>query len=256
MGTPERLEEVITDFKSGKISRSNYEVPQKAIFLDRDGVLNKERSFISKPEQLELYEFTAEALRKINKSEYKAIVISNQSVIARNLCTIDELETIHKKLETDLGKDKSYLDGLYYCPHHPDKGYPEENPEYKIDCTCRKPKTGLFKKAAEDFNISLSDSYMIGDSERDILAGKNAECMTVGVMTGYGVKKTNVVPDFFFKDLLNTVEFIINNPYKPYYEIILKQFLHYSKNEPFVISIAGDSKSGKRNFPPGLANLG
>ena len=160
MGTPERWEEVNEDYKSGKIFQFNYENPQKAIFLDRDGVLNVEKSFISNPEDLELYESTPQALGLINESDYLSIVVTNQSVIARNLCTLEELDTIHKKLETDLGRHQARLDAIYFCPHHPDKGYPEERKEYKIDCDCRKPKPGMFFQAAKDFHIDLSESWM------------------------------------------------------------------------------------------------
>ncbi len=115
-------------------------------------------------------------------------------------------------METTLGQNKAWLDGIYYCPHHPDKGFPEENPKYKIDCDCRKPRTGMFRKAAEDFNISTGDSFMIGDSERDIQAGINAGCVTLGVRTGYGIKKTRVLPDYMFNNLAEAVDFIVDDP--------------------------------------------
>lgn len=247
MGTPDRWEEVNRDYKSGKIFQYNFENPQKAVFLDRDGVLNVEKSFISKPEELELYDVSGEAVRKINESSYLAIVVTNQSVIARNLCTLDELDNIHKKLDTDLGKQNAYLDRLYFCPHHPDKGYPEERTEYKIDCDCRKPKPGMFFTAAEDFNIDLSESWMVGDSERDIQAGINAGCATIGVMTGFGISQTTIKPDFFFTDLLEATGFIINDPYASDYEII-SQRLQSLEKRPVIISVAGNSRSGKSNF--------
>lgn len=244
MGTPSRWEEVENDYQSGKINRSSYSYPQKAIFLDRDGVINEEQSYIHRPEDMKLYPFTAEAVGKINKSEFLSVVVTNQSVIARNLCTIEELENIHNKMETDLGNKNAYLDAIYYCPHHPDKGYPEENPEFKIDCNCRKPKTGMFEDAARDFHIDLKQSYMIGDSERDVLAGKNAGCTTVGVMTGYGMRKTGVRPDFFFKNLLEAVEFILEEPYNDLFRQIAGDFKTKSR-KPFVISIAGNARNGK-----------
>ncbi len=241
MGTPERLEEVNKDYRSGKIARSSYAVKQKAIFLDRDGVLNEEISFISKPEDMRLYNFTPSAVRKINHSEYKAIVVTNQSVIARNLCTLAELKAIHNKLETDLGKERAKLDAIYFCPHHPDKGFPEERAEYKIDCQCRKPKPGMFLEAARDFNLDLSTSFMIGDNERDVEAGINAGCVTVGVMTGYGMRKTNHEADFFFTNLLEAVSFIIDDPYLPVFEK-----MNIPRNEvPFIVLIGGKARSGK-----------
>ena len=143
MGTPERLKKVTEDFLSGKIKRKSYAQKQKAVFLDRDGVINKFVGLLYKPEQLELYPFVTEAIKILNNSDFLTIVVTNQPVVARNLCTIEELEFIHKKMETILGNEGAKLDAIYYCPHHPDKGYPEENPEYKIDCECRKPKPGM-----------------------------------------------------------------------------------------------------------------
>lgn len=110
----------------------------------------------------------------VNKSGYLAIVITNQPVIARGDCTFEELALIHAKMETELGKEGAFIDGLYFCPHHTDKGFPSERPEYK--CDCRKPKAGLFLQTAKDFNIDLSQSFMIGDSENDVKAGENAGC--------------------------------------------------------------------------------
>jgi D,D-heptose 1,7-bisphosphate phosphatase len=241
MGTPERLKEVENDFRSGKIMRSNYEYKQKAIFLDRDGVINEEISFISKPEEFRLYNYTPSSIRKINTSGYKAIVVTNQSVIARNLCTFEELRNIHNKMETELGSHRAKIDALYFCPHHPDKGFPEERTEYKIDCMCRKPKPGMFFEAANDHNIDLSQSFMIGDSERDIEAGVNAGCLTVGLMSGYGTKKTAHMPDFFFADLEEAVDFIVDEPYRHVYNELLTLKL----TSPAVILIGGNARSGK-----------
>ena len=175
MGTPDRYEAVCKDVENGKVARLNKKNPRPAIFLDRDGTINEEVNLLNKPEQLKLIEGAAEAIRLINQSDYLAIIVTNQPVIARNLCSIEELEYIHASLETLLGKERAYVNAIYYCPHHPDKGYPEERPEYKIDCECRKPKTGMFLQAAKDWNIDLSNSYMIGDSDRDLQAGLNAK---------------------------------------------------------------------------------
>jgi D,D-heptose 1,7-bisphosphate phosphatase len=241
IGTPERIAEVEHDWQSGKINRSSYEFKQKAIFLDRDGVINEEISFISKPEELILYDFTAAALRKINGSDYKAIVVTNQSVIARNLCTLEELKNIHNKMETDLGKEKARLDAIYYCPHHPDKGYAGERSEYKVDCSCRKPKPGMLLDAAADFNLDLSTSFIIGDNDRDVLAGRSAHCTTVGVMTGFGLKRSAVRPDFFFENLAEAVDYIIKEPHREIFEKIKAR----STMSPTVITIGGNARSGK-----------
>lgn len=179
MGTPERYRQVEQDLLKGRVRARNLDRKQKCIFLDRDGTLNVYKGFLTDIEELELIPGTAEALKCINSSEYLAIVITNQPVIARGECSVQELEEIHNKLETLLGKEGAYIDALYYCPHHPDKGFEGERPEYKIECGCRKPKPGMLLKAAEDYNIDLSQSIMIGDGKNDMEAGKTAGCQTI-----------------------------------------------------------------------------
>jgi D,D-heptose 1,7-bisphosphate phosphatase len=245
MGTPERLHKVQKDWETGRIMRANYEYSQKAIFLDRDGVMNVEQSYISTPEELELFDYTAQAVKKINHSDFLSVVVTNQSAVARNLCTEDDVRLIHKKMETLLGKQGAWLDAIYYCPHHPDKGFPEENPEYKIDCECRKPKIGLFRRAIEKFNISAGDSYMIGDSERDIKAGFRAGCTTIGVRTGYGLRKTRILPDYTFNNLSEAVDFIVDDPLRPVFENFYKSFQDYHGSTPWIILIGGNARTGK-----------
>lgn len=179
MGTPERFHQVEEDFKKGTVQAKNLKNKQKSIFLDRDGTINKYVGFLRKEEELELLPGVAEAVKRINQSGYLAIVVTNQPVIARGEVTFEGLQTIHNKMETLLGKEGAYLDGIYFCPHHPHKGYEGEVPELKIDCDCRKPKPGMLMKAADDFNIDLSQSYMVGDGENDIKAGMAAGCKTV-----------------------------------------------------------------------------
>ena len=179
MGTPERFHQVEEDFKKGVVQAKNLKNEQKAIFLDRDGTINKYVGFLRKEEEFDLLPGVAEAVKKINQSGYLAIVVTNQPVIARGEVTFEGLETIHNKMETLLGKEGAYLDAIYFCPHHPHSGYEGEVKELKIDCDCRKPKPGMLLKAAEDLNIDLSQSYMVGDGENDIKAGKAAGCKTV-----------------------------------------------------------------------------
>lgn len=176
MGTPDRYYEVEKDLQTGKVKARNLKNKQKAIFLDRDGTINKYVGFLTNPEQFELLPGVAEAIKMINKSGYLAIVVTNQPVIARGDCTWEELQLIHEKMETELGKEGAFLDAIYVCPHHKDKGFERERAEYKFECNCRKPRPGLLLKAAEDFNIDLSQSVMIGDSESDLKAGESAGC--------------------------------------------------------------------------------
>ncbi len=194
MGTPERFEQVSKDFQAGVVQAKNLSKPQRAIFLDRDGTINKHIGFLRSPSELVLEDGAAEAIKLINSSGYLAIVITNQPVIARGEVTVEGLEIIHNKLETELGKAGAYIDGLYYCPHHPDKGFEGEVPELKFDCDCRKPKPGLILRAAEDFNIRIDDSWMIGDDGRDIGCGKNAGCKTALIGTDESLK-ADVISD-------------------------------------------------------------
>lgn len=205
MGTPDRYESVCNDFKSGIVAAKSLNVKQRAIFLDRDGTINKYKGFITDIDDFELEDGAAQAIKKINSSGYIAVVITNQPVIARGEVTLEELDEMHCKMETLLGNEGAYLDGIYFCPHHPDKGFTGERPEYKIVCSCRKPKAGMIFEAAEKFNIDLSQSYMIGDGENDIKCGKNAGCKTayIGEDNPYGA-------DFNARSLYDCVTRILN----------------------------------------------
>lgn len=178
MGTPDRYYSVIQDIQTGKVNSRNLLNKQKAIFLDRDGTINRYVGFLTDIDEFSLLDGVVEAVKKINDSGYLAIVVSNQPVIARGEVSLEELDEIHNKMETLLGNGGAYLDGVYFCPHHPHKGYAGERVEYKIDCDCRKPKAGMLFKAAEEFNIDLSESWMIGDSESDVVCGRNGGCRT------------------------------------------------------------------------------
>ena len=181
MGTPERYEGVCRDYAAGLVRARNLRNKQRAIFLDRDGTINRYVGFLRDVGQFELLPGAAEAIRRINASGYLAIVVTNQPVIARGEVTREQLREIHDKMETLLGREGAYVDAIYYCPHHPHRGYPGEVAELKIDCDCRKPKPGLLLQAAEDYNIDLTKSWMIGDSENDVQAGWAAGCRTMRI---------------------------------------------------------------------------
>jgi D,D-heptose 1,7-bisphosphate phosphatase len=208
IGTVDRLKEVNSDYSSGKIAALNIERPRRCVFLDRDGVINKKIDHLHRLEDFELLENSASGIRKLNESGYLSIVITNQPAVARGLCTVEQVEEINKKMETLLGQKHAKLDGIYYCPHHPDKGYPEENPQYKIVCNCRKPKTGMIGQAWKEYNIDLKDSFLIGDSYIDIICGKNAGLKTIGVRTGDGCKDCGSEADYYFDDLDKAASFI------------------------------------------------
>lgn len=190
MGTPERYEAVCRDFDAGKVQARNLSRKQKAVFLDRDGTLNRYVGFLRTPEELELLPGVAEAVKAINASGYLAVLVTNQPVIARGEVTYDGLREIHNKLETLLGAEGAFLDAIYFCPHHPHKGYEGEIPELKFDCSCRKPKPGMLLQASEELNIDLQASWMVGDSENDILAGNAAGCRTCLVGGGAACGQT------------------------------------------------------------------
>lgn len=206
MGTPDRYESVCRDTENGLVGRRNLKNKQKAIFLDRDGTINEFVGFLRNTDDFRLLDGVGEAVRKINDSEYLAIVITNQPVIARGEVTVSGLREIHNKMETLLGAEGAYINALYYCPHHPDSGFEGEVKELKINCDCRKPKPGLILRAAEHFNIDLSESWMIGDSDTDVLCGKNAGCKTARI-------GADATADIQGKNLLDCVNKIFNREF-------------------------------------------
>lgn len=181
IGTPERYDEVVRDWQLGRVERLHRSRPRPAIFLDRDGVLTREVHHLHHPEQLDLMPGVAEAVRIINESDFLAILVTNQSVVARGLCSETELRVIHHKLETLLGYERAWLDAIYYCPHHPEHEFNRVK-----TCRCRKPETGLIEMACRDFNIDFSNSFIIGDSTSDVETARQAGITPVLVRTGYG----------------------------------------------------------------------
>ena len=173
IGTKERILKANNDFKKGKILSRNYKYKQRAIFFDRDGVINDEIDGVYEISKFKLREEAAEILRRVNLSNFLAICVTNQPGIAKGFMKIEDLLQIHNKMEWLLANaNGSFFDDIYFCPHHPEKGFPGEIKKYKIDCECRKPKPGMLLEAAENHNIDLSSSYLIGDNLRDIQAGQ------------------------------------------------------------------------------------
>lgn len=209
MGTPDRYYAVENDFVNGIVERKNLKNKQTAVFLDRDGTINKYQGFIKNIDDFELIPGVASAIKKLNKNGYLSVVVTNQPVIARGDISVDGLNEIHNKMETLLGNEGAYLDAIYYCPHHPDKGFEGEVLELKFDCDCRKPKPGMLLKAANDYNIDLEKSYMIGDSQNDILAGMNAGCKTILISDN----NEDFGQDYTVSNLLEAVSIIEENKY-------------------------------------------
>lgn len=210
-GTPERFREVSLDQANGLWSQKNLEKKQKCIFLDRDGTLNVYKGLISDIREFELEKDAAEAVRLINRSGYLAIAVTDQAVVAGGMCSLSDVERIHRKMQTLLGEKGAYLDDIVFCTYHPGKGFTEENPAYKISCDCRKPHIGMIRQMAEKYHIDLHESYMIGGSTTDIQTGIRSGTKTVLVSTGEaGLDgKYAVKADYKADNVLDAVKFIL-----------------------------------------------
>ncbi|MBU0761628.1 MAG: HAD family hydrolase [Candidatus Altiarchaeota archaeon] len=179
---------------------------KKAVFLDRDGVINENLKDIVEPSQFHLLHGVSEAIKKLNESNYLVVIITNQPVIAKGFCTFEDMDAIHQKMKNELAKEGAKIDAIYVCPHHPEKGFKGEVPELKIDCDCRKPKPGLILQAITDYSIDVENSWIVGDSETDITAGKTTGLKTI-LISGKLESAGNA--DYTFKDLKTAVEHII-----------------------------------------------
>ena len=213
MGTLDRLDRVAKDLGDGFVESRRLNNPQRAIFFDRDGTLNKYVGLLSKPDDLELLPGAAEAVRLGNEKGYLCFVVTNQPVVARGLCTFEEEDEINGKLETLLGAEGAFLDDFRYCPHHPNGGYPGEIASLKIDCGCRKPKTGMLDELAKKYNIDLSRSWLIGDTSSDIQTAKNAGMRSVLVSCGMPEpqRKYQATPEGAASDALEAVRFVLSS---------------------------------------------
>lgn len=210
-GTVDRLHTVEQEVRSGYTEARNLRNEQKCIFLDRDGTVNVKNGLIDTEDKLFLEACATEAIRKINRSGYLAILVTNQPVVAKGMCTMEEVRNIHRKLTTLLGEGGAFLDDIAFCPHHPDKGFPGERPEYKFDCDCRKPHIGLLTRFVERYHINLSKSWMVGDTTRDMLTGNNAGTHTALVQTGDAGRdgKYQAEVELTGEDLLKVVDAIL-----------------------------------------------
>lgn len=211
IGTPARLDAAERHLQCGLVRRARRDSPQRAVFIDRDGTLNKLNGHISQVEDLELVPGASAAVKRLNEAEFRVVVVTNQPVIARGECDEQGMAAIHAKLETALGVDGAYLDATYYCPHHPDSGFPGEVRELKRTCACRKPGTGMIEDAARALNIDLARSWMIGDSTADIAMAERAGLRSVLVATGEGGRdgKWQAEPLMRASNLLEAVDQIL-----------------------------------------------
>lgn len=173
----------------------------KAVFLDRDGVINEEVDHLIDVDDIRILPDVPEAIRRLNEKGFKTVIITNQAAVARGMITEAEMREINERIIALLEVEGAKIDATYYCPHHPDFTGP---------CECRKPKPGMVQKAAADLDIDLKASFLIGDAKRDIDAGKAAGCRTILVLTGYGKRDVNVAePDYVKGDLAEAVKLIV-----------------------------------------------
>lgn len=211
MGTPERLDKVARDIVAGLPERLSDRQLRSAVFIDRDGTINREVSHLHTPAQLELLDGAGEAIRKLNRSGTLAICVTNQPVLARGEVDEPGMRAIHARLDQLLGNQHAYLDAIYLCPHHPDKGFAGEVPALKIPCHCRKPETGLIDQAVRDLRVSRRDAWMVGDTSSDIRAGRSAGLRTILLRTGYAGSdgKFPDLPDYVMPDLAAAVDWVL-----------------------------------------------
>ena len=183
----------------------------RAVFLDRDGTINEDVGYPNRFEQINIFPYSFEAVRKINEVGLKAVITTNQSGIGRGYLTEKDLHEIHQEIKRKFSKCNAFFDGIYYCPHYP----LSKNPHYKKNCFCSKPNPGMAHQAALDLNLELKDSYMVGDKVEDIIFGFNFEAVPILVLTGYGIKsqmklkEMGIQPAFIAQTLLESVHWIL-----------------------------------------------
>ena len=235
IGTPDRLDRACAALSAGKVAKASLRVPQTAVFLDRDGTLNRANGHISDPAHLDMFDFAGEAVKLLNSANLRAVLITNQPVVARGETDFEGLAQIHAKLETLLGRDGAMLDRIYVCPHHTDRGFAGEVPELKFDCDCRKPKSGMLLAASRDMNIDLAASWMIGDSTADVRAGAAAGVTTIRVATGEPARAGDPAADFEFASVLEAVQFI-TGPYAVFAGFLDARLATATADAPIIVA--------------------
>jgi histidinol-phosphate phosphatase family protein len=212
MGTPQRLRKVEADWAAGRISLQAQTVPSPAVFLDRDGTLNVDKGVRSAAD-VELFAGVGGALASLRAAGYRLVVLTNQPMIARGEGSAEDLARIHRRLEWELGKEGAFLDGIFVCPHHPERGHAGERAELKLECACRKPATGLADRACAELNLDMGRSWMVGDQTRDIEMARRAGLRSVLLRTGVGGGdgKFAAVPDFIADDLAAAAQVILRH---------------------------------------------
>lgn len=186
MGTPARVARGEADLASGRVARLSRRAAKPAVFLDRDGVLNHEINGVHRPEDLALIDGAGAAVRRLNQAGIPAICVTNQPDVAKGILSPAALKQVFAALDTKLAQHGAYLDDIYFCPHHPERGWAGEVTSLKVVCDCRKPKPGLLLRAALDHHLDLGRSWMVGDRYVDVVAAQAAGAKAMLVRTGYG----------------------------------------------------------------------
>ena len=212
MGTPERLAKVERDLESGIVDRRLAMNPMPAILLDRDGTMNVEVGRITQPSDLVLVTGIGDAVNRAHAAGYLVGVVTNQPIIARGDVTMADLDAIHGRMEMLLAESRAFVDGIYVCPHHPDKGFPGEIAHLKGPCKCRKPATGLVDQAVAELGLDRSLSWLIGDTTTDVQCAIAAGLFPVLVDTGHGGRDARFSADaaLRFTDAPAAIDFIVN----------------------------------------------
>jgi D,D-heptose 1,7-bisphosphate phosphatase len=253
-GTPSRLAKVISDLTSGRVARRSLKVLAPAVFIDRDGTINQDPGHISSPDAFKLLPGSGGAIRRLNDSDYLAVVVTNQPVVARGEASEEALRDIHNRMEALLGKASGYLDGIYYCPHHPDSGFPGERPELKGECDCRKPKIGLIEQARTELEISLNQSWFVGDSTVELETARRAGLRSILVRTGQAGRdgKFPQRPDFECRDLAEAASLILD----VWPQLAAQAAELMTKVVPgSCVLIGGLARSGKSSLASALAHI-
>ena len=184
---------------------------KSAVFLDRDGTINKDVGYPNSYGMIEIFSFSFEAVKRINSAGLLAVIVTNQSGVGRGFIEEKNLHDLHRKLVLDFARKNAHFDGIYYCPHY----VQSESQEYRKDCACRKPNIGMAQQAAQDLDIDTSNSFMIGDKVEDILFGINIKAAPILVLTGFGPKSLpelrakGIKPAYVAQDLRDAVDWII-----------------------------------------------
>lgn len=246
MGTPERLDKVERDVVEGLPDSLSARVRRAAVFLDRDGTLIEEVDHLTHPDQVRLLPGVAMAVQRLNRAGRLSVVVTNQPVVARGEVTREGMEIIHGRMESCLGQAGAYIDRLYYCPHHPDRGFQGEVLELKRVCDCRKPAPGMLDLACRELDVSRADSWMVGDSAVDIEAGRRADVRTILLRTGHagGGDRFLLRPDYVMPNLSAAVDWILEGRANMA-RALLPVLSHVGLEDTRVVLVAGQARAGK-----------